>query len=98
MCVGHYSHLFHFRNVPNESSIVHNVIQLLQLAEVLHIFLPDHLKRGQTKLQLQQRWTMILSAVFLSPRQLSQTSAISSASPGLQSSSQRLGVMPLVLF
>lgn len=31
-------------------------------------------------------------------RQLRQTSAISSASPGLQSSSQRLGVMPLVLF
>lgn len=38
------------------------------------------------------------SIIYLLLRQLRQTSAISSASPGLQSSSQRLGVMPLVLF
>lgn len=37
-------YLFHFRDITDEGSIVHKVVQLLQLAEILHIILPNDLK------------------------------------------------------
>lgn len=118
-------YLFDFGDITDEGSIIHKVVELLQLAKVLHIILPDDLKEAfrvtvkQThiypgsilacRMQKTTAGEYIVrdSGVFTatSPgrgtvylQQLRQTSAMSSASPGLQSSSQRLGVMPLVLF
>ena len=37
-------YLLHFRDVTDEGGVVNKVVELLQLAELLHIILPDHLK------------------------------------------------------
>lgn len=37
-------YLFDFSDVPDEGGVVDEVLQLLQLAEVLHVILPDDLK------------------------------------------------------
>lgn len=84
-------YLFDLRYVSYECCVVNKVIQLPQLTQVLHIILPNHLKKGQ-------RSQADRVEDSLSRTRLEQTSAISSARPGLQSSNQRRGVMPFVLF
>lgn len=102
-------YLLHFGDVPDEGGVVGKVVQLLQLAEVLHVILPDDLRQTVKKtvrLHILRKSTVgegqlgdVCSSLSCwHAERFVQTSAMSSARPGLQSSSQRLGVMPLVLF
>lgn len=43
-------YLFHFRDVADEGSVLHKVVQLLQLTQVLHVFLPDDLVGARDQL------------------------------------------------
>ena len=47
-------YLFHFRDVTDEGSIVNKVIQLPQLAEVLHVILPNDLKKNLNNYNIQR--------------------------------------------
>lgn len=45
-------HLFDFRDVADESGVVHKVIQLPELTEILYVILPDHLEDDQQNAQV----------------------------------------------
>lgn len=97
-------HLFDFGNIADKSLVVDKVAETLQLIQVTDEVLTNslirnkiHLKKNQNNLQ---RFEVIIYhkyvvAVFT---ELQLTSAMTSASPGLHMTSQRRGVMPLVLF
>lgn len=44
-------HLFHFRDVADEGNVVHKVVERLQLTKVLHVILPDDLRKTEKKNQ-----------------------------------------------
>lgn len=48
-CLSARLYLLHFGDVPDEGGIAGKVVQLLQLAEVLHVILPDDLRQTAEK-------------------------------------------------
>lgn len=91
------NYLLHFGNITNESLIIHIVAETSQLVKVPDVVLTNPLLTRKQKgwvffFQLPVRfvWSVCMKTEL--------TSAMTSASPGLHITSQRRGVMPLVLF
>lgn len=91
------NYLLHFGNITNESLIIHVFAEISQLVQVTDEVLTNPLltKNKKRKFKCFCSFQCYLSEAYMKTE---LTSAMTSASPGLHITSQRRGVMPLVLF